>query len=82
LDGRGAGVVLAGKPGSADGSGAIAVVRSDSALSAGTSTVDNVDRTSGRITVVLALVEQLDGGAGRYGTGPGATSVTVGGRQN
>jgi len=26
----------------------------------------------------LALQEQLDGAAGRYGTGPNATAVTVG----
>ncbi|SFA61385.1 Copper transport outer membrane protein, MctB [Rhodococcoides kroppenstedtii] len=78
LDGRGAGVVLAGRPESATGSGPIAVVRSDSALAAGTSTVDDVDRVSGRITTVLALQEQLGGASGRYGTGPGATAVTVG----
>lgn len=78
LDGRGAGTVLAGRAGSAEGSGPIAVVRSDSALAAGTSTVDDVDRTSGRITVALALGEQLAGGTGRYGTGPAATAVTVG----
>lgn len=78
LDARGAGTVLAGRPGAADGSGPIAVVRSDSALAAAASTVDNVDRTSGRITVALALGEQLADGAGRYGVGPGATAVTVG----
>lgn len=82
LDSRGAGTVLAGKPGSAEGSGPIAVVRSDAALAAGTSTVDNVERISGRITVALALGEQLGGGAGRYGTGPGATAVTVGAAPN
>lgn len=78
LDGRGAGTVLAGRPGSAQGNGPVAVVRSDTALSAGVSTVDDVDRESGRITVVLALEDQLRGGAGRFGTGPNATAVTVG----
>ncbi len=78
LDGRGAGTVLAGPPDSARGNGPIAVVRSDTALSAGVSTVDDVDRESGRITTVLALQEQLGGGAGRYGTGPNATAITVG----
>jgi hypothetical protein len=29
--------------------------------------VDNVDTAAGRITTVLALHEQLDGAAGRYG---------------
>ena len=79
LDARGAGVVVAGRAGSADRNGPVAVVRSDAGLSSATSTVDNVDRQSGRITTVLALQEQLAGGAGRYGTGTKATAVTVGG---
>lgn len=78
LDGRGAGTVLAGRPAAAEGNGPVAVVRSDTALSAGISTVDGADRQSGRITTVLALQEQLGGGSGRYGTGPNATAVTVG----
>ncbi|RDI17974.1 copper transport outer membrane protein MctB [Rhodococcus sp. AG1013] len=78
LDGRGAGTVLAGPPAAAEGSGPIAVARADAAVSAVLTTVDNVDRESGRITTVLALQEQLGGGSGRYGTGPGATAVTVG----
>ncbi|MGG7099992.1 copper transporter [Rhodococcus sp. 24CO] len=78
LDGRGAGTVLAGRPGSADGNGPIAVVRADAALSAGLTTIDNVDREAGKITTSLALQEQLNGGAGRYGTGPGAAAITVG----
>jgi hypothetical protein len=78
LDARGAGTVLAGRTGSADGNGPVAVVRADAALSSGVSTVDNIDREAGRITTPLALQEQLDGGAGRYGTGPNSTAVTVG----
>ncbi|MBD0322404.1 MAG: copper transporter [Aldersonia sp.] len=78
LDGRGAGALLAGRPGAADGSGPIAVSRADAALAGAASTIDNVDREAGRITVALALQEQLNGGTGRYGTGPNATAVTVG----
>ncbi|MGB6050007.1 MAG: copper transporter [Rhodococcus sp. (in: high G+C Gram-positive bacteria)] len=78
LDGRGAGTVLACRTAAAEGNGPIAVVRADAALSAGVSTVDNVDRVAGRVTTSLALQEQLDGAAGRYGTGPNATAVTVG----
>lgn len=78
LDGRGAGTVLAGRTGAAEGNGPIAVVRADAALSAGVSTVDDVDRVAGRVTTILALQEQLDDIAGRYGTGPNATAVTVG----
>lgn len=78
LDGRGAGTVLAGPPAAAEGNGPIAVARADAAVTAVLTTVDDVDRESGRITTVLALQEQLGGGSGRYGTGPGATAVTVG----
>ncbi|MEU5844430.1 copper transporter [Rhodococcus sp. NPDC047139] len=78
VDGRGAGAVLAGRAGAAAGNGPIAVVRADTALAAVLSTVDNLDRQSGRLTTILALREQLDGGSGRYGTGPSATAVTVG----
>ncbi|MFE3292810.1 copper transporter [Rhodococcus sp. NPDC059234] len=78
LDARGAGTVLAGRPASAVGNGPIAVVRSDTALSTGVTTVDDVNRESGRITTVLGLQEQLGGTSGRYGTGPGAAAVTVG----
>ncbi len=82
LDGRGAGTILAGRPGSAEGSGPVAVARADAALSAGLTTIDNIDRESGKITTPLALQEQLNGGAGRYGTGPGAAAITVGAPTN
>ncbi|MGC0364250.1 outer membrane murein-binding lipoprotein Lpp [Rhodococcus sp. 27YEA15] len=82
LDGRGAGTVLVGREGSAQGNGAIAVARADAALSAGLTTIDNIDRESGKITTPLALQEQLNGEAGRYGTGPGAAAVTVGAPPN
>ncbi|WP_040786906.1 copper transporter [Nocardia pneumoniae] len=77
LRGRGSGVVLAGRAGAAEGDGPIAVVRADAALAAQVSTVDNLERDLGRVTTVLALVEQLNGGAGRYGTGAKATSLTL-----
>ncbi|WP_280483411.1 copper transporter [Nocardia farcinica] len=79
LRGRGAGVVLAGRTGAADGQGALAIVRSDAALAAALTTVDNLDREIGRVTTVLGLTEQLGGGAGRYGTGPQAGSLTLAG---
>ncbi|KAA0016183.1 copper transporter [Antrihabitans cavernicola] len=78
MDARGAGTVLAGRPGSANGNGPIAVMRADAALSASTSSIDDIDREAGRITTALALQEQLNGTAGRYGTGPKASAVTVG----
>ncbi|MCU1648336.1 MAG: Copper transporter MctB [Nocardia sp.] len=71
-----AGVVLAGRYGAAAGPGPIAVARSEAPLATIT-TVDNVDHEIGRITTVLGLTEQLNGGTGRYGTGDKATSLTV-----
>jgi outer membrane murein-binding lipoprotein Lpp len=67
LDRSGAGAVLAGRAGSADATGAVGVARADTGVSAGLSTVDDVDSGSGRVSTVLALREQLDGRAGRYG---------------
>ncbi|GAB4587155.1 copper transporter [Nocardia sp. IFM 10818] len=71
-----AGVVLAGRYGAAEGPAPIAVARSEAGL-APVTTVDNVDHEIGRITTVLGLTEQLNGGTGRYGTGARATSLTV-----
>jgi hypothetical protein len=66
------GVVLVGRTGSEGTSGAIGLVRSDTAASAVLSTVDDVDSDTGRIAAVLALVEQKGGGVGRYGLGANA----------
>lgn len=75
---HGSGTVIAGRGGSASGTGAVAVVRSDAGLSNAVATVDDVDDQSGRITSVLALQELTVGGRpGQYGIGRGASSVTV-----
>jgi outer membrane murein-binding lipoprotein Lpp len=75
---HGAGTVLVGRDGSASGTAAVAVTRSDTALSAAVSTVDDVDTESGRITSVLALGDLINGGRpGQYGIGQGAASVTI-----
>ncbi|WP_207838249.1 copper transporter [Williamsia soli] len=72
---RGAGTVLVGRTGSAEGSSPIAVVRADPSLNSQVSTVDNVDQATGRITTVLALADELGNKQGAYGTGPGATAI-------
>jgi outer membrane murein-binding lipoprotein Lpp len=75
---HGSGTVIAGRDGTASGTAAVAVTRSDAALTSSVSTVDDVDAASGRITTVLALQELLSGGQpGQYGVGQGATSVTI-----
>lgn len=75
---HGSATVLAGRDGSASGTAAVAVTRSDAALSSAVSTVDDVDSESGRITAALALSDLINGGRpGQYGIGQGATSVTV-----
>jgi hypothetical protein len=78
LAAHGSGTVLVGRDGSASGTAAVAVARSDAALSAAVSTVDDVDVEFGRITTVLALSDLINGGRpGQYGIGQRASSVTV-----
>lgn len=72
LDAAGAGAVVAGATGSAAAAGSVGAVRADAAVKARVSTVDVADIASGRVTVVLALGQQLAGGHGQYGAGPGA----------
>jgi outer membrane murein-binding lipoprotein Lpp len=72
LDSSGGGAVLAGRTGSAESTGAVGVARADPQVAAGLSTVDNLQSGAGRVAAVLALREQVDGRAGRYGTGAGA----------
>ena len=75
---HGSGTVLAGSAGSASGTAAVAVSLADPAMAAAVSTVDDLDAESGRITAILALHDLLSGGhVGHYGTGQGATAVTV-----
>jgi hypothetical protein len=75
---HGSGTVVAGRDGAASGTAAVAVTRSDPALTSSVSTVDDIDAASGRITTVLALQDLINGGRpGQYGDGQGATSVTV-----
>ena len=75
---HGSGTVLVGRDGSASGTSAVAVTRSDAALTSVVSTVDDVDSESGRITTALALSELITGGRpGQFGIGQGASSVTV-----
>lgn len=75
---HGSGTVLGGRDGSASGVSAVAMARSDVALSGAVTTVDDIDAESGRITGVLALQSMNAGGPpGNYGVGAGAASVTV-----
>lgn len=74
LDRSGAGTVLAGGAGSAQGTGPIGVARADTATTSILSTVDNVDTAQGQVATVLALVEQLNGKSGQYGTAGNATA--------
>ncbi len=78
LSPHGSGVVLAGRDGSAGGTGAIAVTRADAGMTPAISTVDDIDAERGRITAVLALQDQINGGhTGQYGVGRSATALTV-----
>ncbi|OBG36686.1 MULTISPECIES: copper transporter [Mycolicibacter] len=75
---HGAATVLAGRDGSASGTAAVAMARTDSAVAGTISTVDDVDIESGRITTVMAVSSLIGGGQpGQYGIGHGAGSVTL-----
>lgn len=75
---RGSGTLLAGRDGSANRPAAVAVTRADADMAAEISTVDDIDAEPGRITVILALHDLINGAhVGHYGTGHGAMSVTV-----
>ncbi len=81
VDRSGAGTVLAGGVGSADGTGPIGVVRADTSATSILSTVDNVGTPAGRVVTVLALREQLEGTAGRYGNAGNAERPAPGAPQ-
>jgi hypothetical protein len=75
---HGTGTVLAGRDGSAGGTAAVAVTRADAGMAADVTTVDDISIESGRITAVLALQSLINGGpTGKFGIGPGASSITV-----
>src|SRR6201997_3194649 len=75
---HGSGTLLAGRDGSATGGAALAGTRGDAGISSTISTVDDLDTVPGRITAVLGLHDLIIGGhVGQYGTGHGATSITV-----
>lgn len=78
LDRSGAGTVLAGRTASADGTGPVGVARADTAVTSILSTVDGTEDAAGRTVVVLALREQLEGAAGRYGTAINAQAAAPG----
>jgi hypothetical protein len=78
VDRSGAGTVLAGGAGSADGTGAVGVARADTATTQILSTVDNVDSPAGRVVTLLALREQLEEKSGRYGTAGNAQAPAPG----
>jgi len=78
LDRSGAGTVLAGRSEAAAGNGPIGVARADTSVTSVLSTVDGAQTPAGRTATVLALREQLEGGAGRYGTAGNAQAVTPG----
>ena len=66
------GTVVAAPAGSARPGASVTVIRGDATAGPKVSTVDSADLGAGRIAVVLALAQQLAGGRGDYGTGPGA----------
>jgi hypothetical protein len=75
LDKGSNGSVAAGSLLSADPIGVLGAIRADSNVSKIVSTVDDAPQAMGQVAVVFALLEQLGGKAGHYGTGARATAV-------
>ena len=75
LDAFGNGTVVAGPIAATQSGGGIVAVRGDARTALVVSTVDGADRPAGALTLVRALLEQLKGGVGQYGTGVGATAI-------
>ncbi|WP_028927789.1 copper transporter [Pseudonocardia acaciae] len=78
LDRVGGGAVLAGRTGVERATGAVGVVRADPTTSSTLSTVDDVQTAVGRVATVLALREQAEGRAGRYGEAANAQAPIPG----
>ncbi|WP_432564551.1 copper transporter [Kineococcus sp. SYSU DK003] len=76
LDAASAGAVLAGPAEAAGDGGPIAALRADGEVADAVSSVDGLDSPIGQVNVVLALRQQLSGGAGQYGTAGSATAVS------
>ncbi|MFG1946700.1 copper transporter [Nonomuraea sp. NPDC048826] len=75
LDAAGKGAVVTGAAAtSAAPGGAITALRDDSEIVKRVSSVDSADMPEGQVVIVYALREQMNGGAGQYGTGAGAAA--------
>jgi hypothetical protein len=75
LDKGASGSVVAGPLTSSEPIGVIGAIRSDRAVAKVVSTVDDTQRAMSQPAIVFALLEQMSGGSGQYGTGVGATAV-------
>lgn len=75
LDASGEGTVVVGPVAASQSGGTIGAVRADARTALVVSTVDDMDRPMGALTLIRALLEQLKGGVGQYGTGVGATAI-------
>ncbi len=74
-DAEAAGAVVVAPRSSDAEDGLLSEVRADADLTEALSSVDNLGSPGGRLSVVLALREQVQGRAGQYGTGESAQSA-------
>lgn len=73
LDTGSQGAVVAGTIASSAAGGVLGAVRDSGDVGAAVSSVDTLDMPAGRVVVVYALHEQLQGKAGHYGLGTGGS---------
>lgn len=72
LDARSGGAVVAGPVDAGAEGGVLQALRDDAGAAEDVASVSGVETPIGRLATVLALAEQIAGGSGAYGTGPGA----------
>jgi hypothetical protein len=75
LDAASNGAVVVGDEGGTATGGLVGAVRSDDAVAAKVSTVDDIAAAMGRIALVYALRQQMVGQAGQYGVGKSASAL-------
>ena len=75
LDADSSGTVVVGPASAATTGGLLTAIRAQQPLAAAVSTVDQGGQPMGDVMTVLALREQLTGGAGSYGFGAGAKAT-------
>ncbi|WKD61118.1 Copper transporter MctB precursor [Corynebacterium ciconiae DSM 44920] len=75
MDGGEGATVLAGRYSAAAENGPVGIARDTAEIAETVTTVDSINRSYARMSVVLAVKQQLEGGSGAYGAAPNAEAA-------